>query len=102
MYCLFTEQWIAIKKRVTWLLMFVDERLFFLIQIKIIVFQWTLFDFDRTQMLSLKRMLIKRFINICSQKRSNLKFFDFLNSLLKYNSSTMLASNGDKTDRFFT
>ena len=47
-------------------------------------------------------MLIKRFISICSQKRSYLKFFDFLNSLLKYNSSTMLSSNGDKTDKFFT
>ena len=47
-------------------------------------------------------MLIKRFIDICSQNRSYLKFFDFLNSLLKYNSSTMLSSNGDNTDKFFT
>ena len=46
-------------------------------------------------------MLIKGFINICSQKRSYLKFFNFLNSLLKY-ASTMLSSNGDKTDKFFT
>ena len=53
-------------------------------------------------MLFLKEMLIKRFINICSQKRFYLTFFDFLNSLLKYNSSTMLSSNGDKTDEFFT
>ena len=53
-------------------------------------------------MLSLEGMLIKRFINICSQKRSYLKFFDFLNSLLKYNSSIMLLSNGDKTDQFLT
>ena len=35
-------------------------------------------------MLSLKAMLIKRFINICSQKRCYLNFFNFLNSLLKY------------------
>ena len=53
-------------------------------------------------MLSLKGMLIKRFINIRSQKRSYSKFFDFLNSLLKYNSSTMLSMNGDKTNKFFT
>ena len=53
-------------------------------------------------MLSLKGMLIKRFINICSQKRSYLKFVDFLNSLLKYNFSTMFLSNSDKTDKFFT
>ena len=53
-------------------------------------------------MSSLKGMLIKRFINIRSQKRSHLKFFDFLESLLKYNSSTMLLSNDDKTDEFFT
>ena len=53
-------------------------------------------------MLSLKEMLIKSFLNICSQKRSYLKFFDFLNILLKYNSFTMLSSNGDKSDKFFT
>ena len=53
-------------------------------------------------MSSLKGMLIKRFINICSQKRSHLKFFDFLNSLLKYNSSTMLLSSDDKTNEFYT
>ena len=47
-------------------------------------------------------MLIKRFINICRQQRSYLKFFNFLNSLLKHKSSTMLSSNGDKTDKFFT
>ena len=52
-------------------------------------------------MLSLKGVLIKRFINICSQKRSYFKLFDFLNFLLVYNSSTMLSSNGDKTDEFF-
>ena len=45
-------------------------------------------------------MLIKRFINIYSQKHSYLKFFDFLNSLLKYNSPIMLSSNGDKTVDF--
>ena len=39
-------------------------------------FQWTLFDFDR--MLSLKGMLIKRFINVYSQKRSYLKVFEFI------------------------
>ena len=53
-------------------------------------------------MLFLIGMLTKRFINIGSQKRSHLNFFDFLNSLLKYNSSTMLSSNGNKTDKFFT
>ena len=52
-------------------------------------------------MLSLEGMLIKRFINTCSQKHSHLKFFDLLNSLLKYNSSTMLSSNSDQTDNFF-
>ena len=52
-------------------------------------------------MLALKGMLIKGFVNICSQKSSYLKFFDFLNNSLKYNSSTMLSSNGDKTDKFF-
>ena len=46
--------------------------------------------------------IIKRYINICCQKRSYLKFFNFLNSLLKYNFSTMFSSNGDKTDTFFT
>ena len=53
-------------------------------------------------MSSLKEMLIKLFINICNQKRLDLKFLDFLTSLLKYNSSTMLSSNGDRTDEFFT
>ena len=100
--CLFTEQWLAIKKGN----LAPDARRwtinFFEISIKITVFQWTLFDFGRIWMLSLKGMLIKRFINICSQKRSCLKFFDFLTSLLKYNSSTMLSSSGDITDKFFT
>ena len=52
-------------------------------------------------MLSLKGILIKRLINVCSQKRYYLKFFGFLNRLLKYNSSSILSSNGDQTDKTF-
>ena len=38
-----------------------------------------------------------------SQKRSHLKFFDFLKSLLKCSeAASMLLSSDDKTDEFFT
>ena len=46
-----------------------------------------------------ERNVNSAFYKLCSQKRSYLKFYDFLKSLLKYNSSTLLLSNGDQPDK---
>ena len=81
--------------------MLVDERIFFL-------------NLDKNQCFSVdfiplwsdlnvvSKRNVKHFINICSQKRSYFKYFDFLNSLWKYDSSPILSSNGAKTEHFFT